>query len=196
MTRRMRAGLLQQSAAQGSSGECAAPGIPTAAFATAGVGTATSETGALAGAVAAGRVALRSPLRTRSAGGGSALLPADKASRRSIEAARPEIAPDPRASFGVVAVAAGCGAAGDDAKTDVAGLTLGLVAGGKEALRSPFRTRSAAGGNAAFPADSASRRSIEAARPEMAPDPSVWVAGEAAMKCSPGWVSVRRRETR
>jgi hypothetical protein len=65
---------------------------------------------------------------------------------------------------------------------------------GKLALRSPLRTRSVAGGSAAFPADKARRRSMAAARP---PDASVDVVAEdTAMECSGNRFSGIRRGTR
>jgi hypothetical protein len=199
--------LLQQSAAQGSSDPCDVPGVVTpgfvsADFVLAGAGAPTRESGALAAGVIAGSAALRSPLRTRSCAGGNAALPADKARRRSSDAARPEMAPAEGVGKADTVFMDDCDAAGAETAADGAGFATGpavageTVATGKEALRSPLRTRSAAGGNAVLPAESASRRSIEAARPEMAPDPSVLVAGEAAMACSGGRVSARRRGTR
>jgi hypothetical protein len=151
--------------------------------------------------LATGNAALRSPLRMRSAAGGSADLPADSASRRSIDAARPEIAPDPSACTvpTVFTTDACAGCDGAVCEGMAATVPLGAVAalgGGSAALRSPLRMRSAAGGSADLPADSASRRSIEAARPEIAPEPSVLVAGEADMKGSDQGVSVSRRGKR
>lgn len=52
-------------------------------------GAVPEEVGGAALRSTVGNAALRSPLRTRSAAGGSALLPAERARRRSIEAARP-----------------------------------------------------------------------------------------------------------
>jgi len=198
----MRAGLLQHSAAQESRWEAGASEVELAVGAVACDGALKAVTVMLG----AGNAALRSPLRTRSAAGGSADLPADNASRRSIEAARPEIAPDPRActvaTVFTTGAGAGCaGAACDAAAFDGMAVTVEFAAGvalegGSAALRSPLRTRSAAAGNADLPADSASRRSIEAARPEIAPEPVVFVAGEADMEGSDQGVSVSRRGKR
>jgi hypothetical protein len=146
-------------------GECFTPGVAVPVFAATGgvVGAAPTEPDA-------GSAALRSPLRTRSAAGGNADLPADKARRRAIDAARP---PTSRVASGGIAIFAGagagaCGAAGTGAPTKLKEPLGGEVDVATEALRSPLRTRSAAGGRADLPAESARRRSIEAARPEIA----------------------------
>jgi hypothetical protein len=175
MARRARAALLQQSAAQGLSAECGAPDGVARFFAASdgAAGTAPPTDGGEPQDTELGNAALRSPLRTRSVEGGNADLPAESASRRSIEAARP---PDARTASGEGFVAAG-GAAELAAPTKLRdplggepGVgTVGVddAAVGSAAVRSPLRTRSAAGGRAVLPADRARRRSIEAARPEI-----------------------------
>jgi hypothetical protein len=69
---------------------------------------------------------------------------------------------------GAGAAAGACGATGTDVPTKLKEPLGEEVGVGSEALRSPLRTRSAAGGSADLPAESARRRSSEAARPEIA----------------------------
>jgi hypothetical protein len=183
MLRRARAALLE-SVAPGSAEECGEPdGVPLFTVGAAGgTGAPTTVREPRAGPDGVGSAALRSPLRTRSAAGGSADLPADSASRRSIEAARPPVAWTARGVAAAVFAADGAAAAGGRAALASGGALAtgaetagsepraGVDADGSAALRSPLRTRSAAGGSADLPADSASRRSIEAARPLVARD--------------------------
>jgi hypothetical protein len=90
-------------------------------------------------------------------------------------------------------VGAGAGAGAD---ADEAGDPVGLAAG-RAALRSPLRTRSAAGGSADLPADKACLLATEAARPLMPRDEVGGVRKVAIMEGAPALrLNGMRRGTR